>query len=55
MVVNTVLMIKTVNWKPPPWNKEYRKIYSWCLKHGIKIYPVATSKGEKNKNCYIEV
>ena len=48
-------MIKTVNWKPPPWSKEYRKIYSWCLKHGIKIYPVAASKGEKNKNCYIEV
>ena len=48
-------MIKTVNWKPPPWSKEYRKIYSWCLKHGIKIYPVATAKGEKNKNCYIEV
>ena len=48
-------IIKRVEWKPPPWNKEYRKIYSWCLKHGIKIYPVATSKGEKNKNCYIEV
>ena len=48
-------MIKKVEWKPPMWSKELRKIYSWCLKHGIKIYPVAAAKGEKNKNCYIEV
>ena len=48
-------IIKRVEWKPPPWSKEYRKIYSWRLKHGIKIYQVAASKGEKNKNCYIEV
>lgn len=46
---------KLPEWKPPPWNKEYRKIYSWCLKHGVKIYPVPASKGQKNKTCYIEV
>jgi len=31
------------------WIKNTRKIYQWCIKHGVKIYSVPCGKGEKNK------
>jgi|TARA_R110000803_G_scaffold37040_2_gene79739 hypothetical protein len=46
---------KTIDWKQPFWNKENTAAYSWCIKHGIKIYSVPCGKGFNNKTCWIEV
>ena len=41
--------------KPPKWNTEDKTAYDWCIKHSVRIVPVASYSGMYVDKWWIDV